>query len=154
MKRRYLVLLGAAPLCALAIGAAVAHAHTAVDAPLLATPAPAPVANDARPVLLTGEVEALDSQNVVVPPSNNSPVVLRNFVAEGSPVKAGDVVLRIELAEAGNIDSLKADLARTRARADSETAKLEVTALDAEKALVSAKAALDKAKVDAALPKA
>ena len=106
-----------------------------------------------RPVLLTGEVEALDSQRIFVPPSNNSPIVLRNFVAEGSQVKAGDVVLRIEAGGAENLDNLKSDLERGHARAEKEGASLEVAAIEAEKALVSAKAALDKARIDAKLPK-
>jgi multidrug resistance efflux pump len=45
------------------------------------------------------------------------------------------------------------DRERARARTDSETATLEVAAVEAEKALVNAQAALDRAKVEAALPK-
>jgi multidrug resistance efflux pump len=88
-----------------------------------------------------------------VPPSNSSPIVLRTFLPEGSPVKAGDVVLRIEAGGATNIDQLRTERERARARTDSETASKEVAAVEAEKAVVSARAALDKAKVDAALPK-
>lgn len=106
-----------------------------------------------RPVLLTGEVEALDSQTILVPPSNMSPLTLRNFVAEGSHVKAGDVVLRIETGGAANIERLETELEQARARAARETATLEVAAVDTEKALVAAEAALAKARVDAALPK-
>ncbi|MYM95310.1 HlyD family secretion protein, partial [Duganella vulcania] len=115
-----------------------------------AVPAPPPAS---RPVLLSGEVEALDTQTIVVPPSNSSPLVLRNFVAEGTPVKAGDLVLRIETGGAANIDRLKTELDRTIARVERETATLEAGAIDTEKALISAEAALAKAKVDAALPK-
>lgn len=122
-------------------------------APLLACVALAAIAADTRPVLITGEVEALDSQTVFVPPSNSSPIVLRNFLAEGSQVKKGDVVLRIDSAGATNIGQLRMERERARAKTDSETATLEVAAVEAEKALVSARAALDKAKVDAALPK-
>jgi multidrug resistance efflux pump len=106
-----------------------------------------------RPVLLTGEVEALDSQTITVPPSNSAPLTLRNFVAEGTHVKAGDVVLRIETGGAANIDRLETELEQARARAEKETATLEVAAVEAEKALVTAQAALAKAKVEAALPK-
>jgi multidrug resistance efflux pump len=153
MKRRKIVLFCAAPLLALAIGAAATLTGTVAQPS--AAPAPAlPAAKaGARPVLLTGEVEALDSQTIFVPPSNSAPLVLRNFVPEGSQVKAGDVVLRIETVGAANIDRLKAELEQTRARGERETANLEVAAVEAEKALVSARAALDKAKVDAALPK-
>jgi multidrug resistance efflux pump len=121
--------------------------------PLLACVALAAMAADTRPVLISGEVEALDSQTIFVPPSNNSPVVIRNFLAEGTPVRKGDVVLRIDSASTTNIDQLRMDRERARAKTDSETATLEVAAVEAEKALVNAQAALDKAKVDAALPK-
>lgn len=150
MKRRHLALLCAVPALAAAVAAGVNRAHSS------ATPAPAvsPASKDeVRPVLLTGEVEALDSQRIFVPPSNSSATVLRNFVAEGSQVKAGDVVLRIEAGGGVNLDNLKSDLERSRARAEKESASLEVTAIEAEKALVSAKAALDKARIDAKLPK-
>ena len=121
--------------------------------PLLALVAIAATAADTRPVLITGEVEAVDSQTIFVPPSNSSPIVLRNFLAEGTQVRKGDVVLRIESAGATNVDQLRLDRERARAKTDSETATLEVAAIEAEKALVNAQAALDRAKVDAALPK-
>ncbi|PWF41577.1 HlyD family efflux transporter periplasmic adaptor subunit [Massilia glaciei] len=108
----------------------------------------------ARPVLLTGEVEALGAQTVFVPPSNSRPVVLRYMVAEGASVKAGDVVLRIETGDAANIDRLKTEIAQTRAKAEREGATLEVAAVMAEKAVGQARAALAKARIDAALPKA
>jgi multidrug resistance efflux pump len=154
MKRRALALLASAPVLAVAIGVAATHADTATNTGPAASAAPAVAAQPgARPVLLTGEVEALDSQTIFVPPSNSSPIVLRTFLPEGTPVKAGDVVLRTEAGGVTNIDQLRTDRERARARADSETATLEVAAVEAEKALVSARAALDKAKVDAALPK-
>ncbi|MBC3917523.1 HlyD family efflux transporter periplasmic adaptor subunit [Undibacterium sp. CY18W] len=106
-----------------------------------------------RPVLLTGEVIAKDSQAIFVPPSNSSPVVLRNFVAEGSKVKKGDLLLRIETPNSSNIEQLIIGIDQTRAKTEAEVAKLEVAALEAEKNLVTAKAALAKALVDAALPK-
>jgi multidrug resistance efflux pump len=120
---------------------------------LAATAATAAMATDMRPVLITGEVEALDSQTIFVPPSNSSPIVIRNFLAEGTQVKKGDVVLRIDSASTTNIDQLRMDRERARAKTDSETATLEVAAVEADKALVNARAALDKARVDAALPK-
>lgn len=153
MKRRNVALMAGLPLLALAVAGAVGYVGASVKPaaiPAAAATGPAP---EARPVLLTGEVEALDSQPIFVPPSNSSPVVLRTFVAEGSEVKKGDVLLRIETGDAANIDRQKAEIERTRANVDSEFAKLEVAAVEADKALVSAKAALDKAKVDAALPK-
>jgi multidrug resistance efflux pump len=151
MKRRRIAILSAAPVLVLAAGAAVTHMHSSAAPSDKA--APTAVAPGARPVLLTGEVEALDSQTIFVPPSNSAPVVLRNFRAEGSQVKAGDVVLRTETAGAVNLTQVRTELENARAHAASETAKLEVAAVEAEKALVSARAALGKAKVDAALPR-
>ncbi|WP_395407573.1 HlyD family secretion protein [Pseudoduganella sp. UC29_106] len=153
MKHPTVAILCTAPLLALLIASAVTHADSVVQPPATQAPAASAETTVPRPVLLTGEVEALDTQTIFVPPSNSSPVVLRNFPADGSLVKAGDVVLRIEVAGAANVDRLKAELERTRARAESETASLEVAAVEAEKALITAKAALDKAKVDAALPR-
>ncbi|GJI96480.1 hypothetical protein RugamoR57_31980 [Duganella caerulea] len=156
LKPSTIAVLCAVPLLAAGIAAAVSSGGTAASTASAApgnagaVPAPAPAA---RPVLLTGEVEALDTQTIVVPPSNSSPLVLRNFVAEGTPVKAGDLVLRIETGGAANIDRLKTELDRTIARVERETATLEAGAIDTEKALISAEAALAKAKVDAALPK-
>ena len=150
MKRRALAAGCAAAV--LALGLAVSHSGTAAKPPAGA-PAAAAAGAGARPVLLTGEVEALDSQTIFVPPSNSAPIVLRTFVAEGTPVKKGDVVLRTDAGGATNIDQLRMNLEHARANADSETAKLEVAAVEAEKQLVSAQAALAKAKVDAALPK-
>ena len=154
MKRRTIALLAGAPALAAAIGMAVTHAGTAATptTPLPAAPAVA-AQPDTRPVLLTGEVEALDSQTIYVPPSNSAPIVLRTFLPEGTPVKKGDVVLRTEAGGVTDIDQIRAELERARARTDSETANLEVAAIEAEKNVVGARAALDKAKVDAALPK-
>ena len=75
--------------------------------PLLAFVASAATAADVRPVLITGEVEALDSQTIFVPPSNASPIVVRSFLAEGTQVRKGDIVLRINSASTTNIDQLR-----------------------------------------------
>ncbi|MFS2140176.1 HlyD family secretion protein [Duganella sp. Dugasp56] len=151
-----IALLCALPLLAAGIAAAVSAVSSAAAPPSPAAPARQAVAGAApiaRPVLLTGEIEALDTQTIVVPPSMSAPVVLRNFVAEGTPVKAGDLVLRIETSGGANIDRMKIELQRAIARTQREVANLEAGAIDTEKALISAEAALAKAKVDAALPK-
>lgn len=116
--------------------------------------APAPHNPAQRPVLLTGVVDAVDSQAIQVPPSNSSPVVLRNFVEEGTLVKAGDVLLRIDSQESASVRQLQIDSAQAAATAAKEIADLEVKAVEAQRALAEARAALDKGKVDAALPRA
>ena len=107
-----------------------------------------------RPVLFAGEVQASDSVPIVVPTSNVSPVTLRYYVPEGSRVKAGDVVLRVDAQ--GNTDLERVELEMTQAMQTNarEVAELDVRQIEAERALLMAKAALAKAKVDAALPKA
>jgi multidrug resistance efflux pump len=132
-------------LCSPAFGqsaTATKHADTASTAPL-----------NQRPIRLTGSVIVPNSQVIFVPPSNSSPVMLRNFVAEGSRVKPGDVVLRIESPGGNDLEQLQLAIDQTRSRLDLDVAKLEVAAYQAEKNLVRAKAALAKARVDASLPK-
>ena len=106
-----------------------------------------------RPVLLTGEVMALDSQQLLVPASNSAPVLLRNYVAEGTEVKKGDLVLRIDTQEANNIRDQEAELEQAKAKARREWTDLAVKALDADKELLLAQSAVSKAEVDAKLPR-
>lgn len=107
-----------------------------------------------RPLLLTGEVVALDAQEIIVPASNNSPVVLRKYVSDGTAVKKGDMVLAIDPGgQASQIGTLSTQIEQARARVERETADLDVKAVEAEQALATSVAALAKAKVDAALPK-
>lgn len=105
-------------------------------------------------VVLSGEVLALNAQPVYCPPSNTSPVVLRYYVPEGTAVKRGDVVVRIDAGQsAAMIQTLTAQIEQTEARVAQEVATLHVAALDAERAYLDADALNQKAKVDAAIPK-
>lgn len=105
-------------------------------------------------VILSGEVVALNAQPLYCPPSNSSPVVLRYYVPEGTAVKRGDVVVRIDAGSAASqIEALKSQIEQTEARAAQEIATLDVAAIDAERAWVDADALYRKAKVDAAIPK-
>ncbi len=107
----------------------------------------------ARTLVLTGEVRAVDAQQIITPHSNSSPVVIRFFVPEGEPVKAGDVVLRIDPGQsASQIPELEAQIEQTHARVAKEIAELEVKAVDAELALVDAEAELAIARLDASIP--
>lgn len=108
----------------------------------------------AQPVWLTGEVRAIEAEGILVPPSNSSPVVLRYLVPEGSVVEPGEVLVRIDPGEsAAQVRQLEAQIALLDATVARDLAVLEVTAIDAERALVEADAALAKAKVDAGIPK-
>jgi HlyD family secretion protein len=119
---------------------------------LLAIPA---AAAGAAPLLFSGEVRAVKAEGIYVPQSNISPVVLRYYVPDGTQVKAGDVLVRIDPGgSAAQIRSLEAQVEQTRARVAKELAELQVKALDAERALVDTQAALRRAEVDAAIPRA
>lgn len=108
-----------------------------------------------RPVVLSGEVYQIGTQAILTPPSDSSPVVLRSYVAEGMRVKAGDVVLSIDGGQAdANIRTYDSQRAQARAGADKEIAELQVKAIDAERLLRGAEAAVAKAEVDAAIPAA
>jgi len=104
--------------------------------------------------LFTGELQAADSVPIIVPTSNASPVPLRYFVPEGSKVKTGDVILRIDTQGDTDIERLELEIVQNRERGLREAADLEVKTIEAERALITAQAALAKAKIDAALPKA
>ena len=107
-----------------------------------------------RPVLITGEVQAIDSWPILVPAANVSPVTLRYFVPEGASVKAGEVILRVDSQGDSELERLELEFVQTRERGLKEIAELEVKTVEAERALVTAQSALAKAKIDAALPKA
>ncbi|MDQ3510201.1 MAG: HlyD family efflux transporter periplasmic adaptor subunit [Pseudomonadota bacterium] len=109
----------------------------------------------AAAVVITGEVQAVDAQVIITPQSNTSPVVLRFYLPEGTQVKKGEVVLRIDPGNAAaQIRTLGSQIEQAGARRDKEVAELQVKALDAQLALVDADAALAVAKIDAAIPKA
>lgn len=147
------LILGALALASVAAAVFMAGGGEPATARVAGTPAAQANAPARRPLLLTGTVDAQDSQAILVPPSNSSPVVLRNFVPEGTMVRAGDVILRIDSQEAASVRQMKIEAEQALARADKETADLEVAAVAADRALVTAKATLAKAKVDAVLPK-
>jgi HlyD family secretion protein len=112
-----------------------------------------PVQAQAANIYLTGEVRVLDAEIIYTPPSDSSPVVLRYYLPDGSKVKAGDVVVRIDPGQAtSQVRALEAQVDQTRSRTEKEIVELRVKLLDAERAMIDAEAARDKAKVDAAIP--
>ena len=114
----------------------------------------AALAPQADAVVLTGEVQAVDAEPIMVPPSDSSPVVLRYYVADGTTVKAGDVLLRIDPGQsASRVRTLGAQLEMTRAKIARDLAELGVKRVDAEIALADAQAAVETAKLDAAVPR-
>jgi multidrug resistance efflux pump len=81
-------------------------------------------------------------------------VVIRYFIPEGSQVKKGDVVLRIDPGQsASQVREIEANIEQTRARAAKELAELQVKLVDAQLAQEDADAALATAKIDAKIPR-
>lgn len=107
----------------------------------------------ASAVVLTGEVQAVDSQLIYTPEANMSPVTIRFFVPEGARVKKGEVVLRVDAGQAAaRIPDIEAQVEQAQARAAKEIAELQVKAVDARIALADAEAALATARIDAKIP--
>lgn len=108
----------------------------------------------AQAVVLTGEVRSQGAQDILTPPSMSSPVVLRYYREDGAQVKRGDPVLRIDAGSAAQqLQSLRDQIELARIRANKDIADLELARIDAELALVDARAAEAAAALDAALPK-
>ena len=104
--------------------------------------------------MLTGQVRTLDAEAIFVPPSDSSPVVLRYLVPEGTVVKPGDVLVRIDPGQSlSQAQEMEGQIELAQARRDKEVAELEVKAIDAKIALVQARAVRDKAQVDAQIPR-
>nr|WP_298128706.1 HlyD family efflux transporter periplasmic adaptor subunit [uncultured Pseudoxanthomonas sp.] len=111
-------------------------------------------ATPAHAVVLTGEVRAIDAQQILTPQSNSAPVVIRYYVPEGERVKKGEVVLRIDPGQsASRIPDLEAQIEQGRAKDAKDVAELQVKAVQAEMALVEAEAELAAAKLDATIPR-
>ena len=106
------------------------------------------------PLLLVGEVRAAHAEAIWVPPTMGT-TVLRYYVAEGTQVQPGDVLVRIDPGQsASQVRVLQAQIEQAAARVAKEVAELEVKALDAEVAELDATLALTRARIDAAIPRA
>ncbi len=127
---------------------------TRCSKPLLAGLCLAVLAGSVHAVVLTGEVRAIDAQQILTPQSNSSPVVVRYYVPEGERVKKGDVVLRIDPGQsASRIPDLEAEIEQTLAKNAKDVAELQVKAVQAETELVDAEAELATARLDARIPR-
>ncbi len=108
----------------------------------------------AAAVVLTGTVRSEGAQPILTPPSMTSPVTLSFYVPDGTRVKKGQPVLRIDASSAsGQLQTLKDKIALTTATNAKELAALRLKLIDARLALVKAEAARAKAEVDAGIPK-
>lgn len=104
--------------------------------------------------VFSGEVQVAGAQEIFTPPSMSSPVVLRYYIADGSKVQPGDVLLRIDAGPAETqLRTLQAQIDQLQAKNAKEIAELELKQADAELALADAQAERDTAAVDAVIPK-
>jgi len=104
--------------------------------------------------VFSGEVQVVGAQEILTPPSMSSPVVLRYYAEEGSRVKKGDSLLRIDAGPAETqLRTLEAQLNQATAKNAKEIAELELKLADAELALADAQAERDTAAVDAVIPR-
>lgn len=108
----------------------------------------------AAATVFAGEVVQEGAEEIIAPASNINPVVLRYYMPDGAAVRKGDVILRVDATSAANNISQATDaIDQARANIDKEVAAQRVKALDAELAVVDAEAALQAARVDAAIPR-
>lgn len=103
--------------------------------------------------VLTGEVRSAGAQAIFTPPSMSSPVVLRFYVPEGTRVQKGDALLSIDAGDmASQLRQLRDQIAQDADNTAKEIADLQLKEIDAELALVDARAAFDAAALDAGVP--
>ncbi len=104
--------------------------------------------------VFSGEVRVADSQEIFTPPSMSSPVVLRYYVADGTRVVKGDVLLRIDAGPAETqLRTLQSQLDQMSAKNAKEIGDLQLKQADAELALADAQAERDTAAIDAVIPR-
>lgn len=108
---------------------------------------------EGRRILISGEIIAKNAQPIFIPHSYSGQVTIRYFLPEGTQVKPGDVVLRIDSSAQNDIEQLEIGLQQTQHKVSAEQAKLQVASLEAEKQFLIAKTTLAKADIDALLPK-
>lgn len=112
------------------------------------------VSTSAGAVVLTGKVRSEGAQVILAPPSMSSPVTLSFYVPDGTHVKKGQPILRIDASNASaQLQTLRDKIALTRATDAKKLAALQLKLVDARLALVTAEAAQAKAKVDAGVPR-
>lgn len=108
----------------------------------------------AGPLMLTGQVRALDAEPILMPQTDIAPATISYLVPEGSQVVPGDVLVRLDPGGSlTQVQELEAQLEQARARRDKDLAELRVKAIDARIALIQARATRDKAQVDAGIPR-
>jgi len=138
---------------ALALGLLLAACRAKTSAaPTAATGAPLVVVRgtlDDR-MILTGEVEALSSENFAAPPTPNWLVPVRWLADDGALVKKGDRVVEFDSSSfTTNIEDKRAAIVRTAAELASQVAKDRATIADKEMEVDRKRTELTKAQIQA-----
>lgn len=108
----------------------------------------------AGPLMVSGQVRALDAEPILMPQSDIAPATLQYLVPEGTRVVPGDVLIRLDPGNSlSQLQELEAQIEQAAARRDKELAELRVKAIEARIALIQARATRDKAQVDAEIPR-
>jgi HlyD family secretion protein len=131
----------------------------ACDGAPAVSPAPAPpVLQVARGdledrFLLTGELEAVSSENLVVPRTPNWTASVRWLAPDGAQVKKGDRVVELDASSfVSALDDKRLAVVRAQGELASESAKTAATLADKEMDVSRRRAELDKALVEADVP--
>jgi HlyD family secretion protein len=101
-------------------------------------------------VVLTGEVEALTSENFVVPPTPNWLLPVRWMADDGATVKKGDRVVEFDTSSfTTNLEDKRGAIVRTQAELASQMAKDRATVADKEMEVDRKRTELEKAQIQA-----
>jgi multidrug efflux pump subunit AcrA (membrane-fusion protein) len=128
---------------------------------------PAPAAADGRPpgplivtrgaledrMVLTGELEAITSDNLVVPRTPAWLLSVRWLAEDGATVKKGDRVVEFDSSTfAGTLEDKRLAVVRTGSELYSEVARAQAALADKRMEVDRKRAELDKAEVEASVP--
>ena len=104
--------------------------------------------------LLTGELTAAHAVEIIVPDVGIRPLEIRWAVVNGAPVEAGDTLFELDNSDlAEQLDARRVAVLEARARIASIESAAGSKVADAEFELERRRAALEKARVDAAIPR-
>lgn len=105
-------------------------------------------------LLLTGEVAARNSQVFVAPETDNWMVQIAWMIEEGERVEPGDAVVQYDTASvSASLEQLEANLRKVKAESRRNDLVQDLALLEAEHALKVAELTLQKARLDAGIPR-
>ncbi len=104
-------------------------------------------------LLLSGELEAVESFDILVPRTSEWRIQIRWMAPDGSAVVAGERVIEFDNASfTNNLEEKRLTALRARRTLDQQKAEIEVRAIAAAQQLETARIALAKAEIDSSVP--